>query len=692
MSVSGIGRCAISVALVILFISSALLSATSDTPIFQSSKSKIAVEPTITSPAFINSVAHPISTNKPMRKYHKPPMVPPADVIAKLVKPQFDPKNPNQIVDQSATADQKDVSNLEPCRSFIGIQSTGWNPPDPHVAVGPHHIVAVVNSSIAIFDKETGASLLQSTSGFWFQNTNPAPPSGFIYDPKAVYDPVDGHFIILYLCTDDVTRASYLVSVSQTSDAMGNWYSYNLDATLDGEFSSNNWADYPGLGFDYSDAVYVTSNQWQFNGGYQYAKVRILPKSQLYSGGAVTFSDLWNMKYHDNSVVFTIKPATTYSDANGEFLLSNIWYGSTYTTYWKINDPLGLGLGPTLSRKSRVNLSFSYPATPPVLQQGGQSVGTLSAMTQDVTYRNGKVYTTFDQAFNWGSGEVAAIRVLGIDTATSIATIDKIFGADQKYYFFPGIYVDPANRIFIACNRSASNEYIGLHYMEDIMNDPYSKLLKAGEGPHSGGTPVRWGDYSGVTPDASDQGKVWIFNEYSPTAVSSWKTWIGQVPSRIGMPLLAQPANGAVVALPLSLSWDTTLPAASYHLQIDDDSSFVSPAVDSFVSSNQFVATNLNDRTIYYWRVQGNSSCPGNPWSGVSSFKTCTYIDGDADHTGIVNISDVIYLIAFVFSGGPSPNPTLSGDVNCDLLVNISDAVYLVAYIFTDGPVPCNGC
>ena len=46
------------------------------------------------------------------------------------------------------------------------------------------------------------------------------------------------------------------------------------------------------------------------------------------------------------------------------------------------------------------------------------------------------------------------------------------------------------------------------------------------------------------------------------------------------------------------------------------------------------------------------------------------------------------YLIAYIFAGGPAPNPLMTGDANCDGSVDISDAVYLIAYIFTGGPLP----
>jgi hypothetical protein len=71
----------------------------------------------------------------------------------------------------------------------------------------------------------------------------------------------------------------------------------------------------------------------------------------------------------------------------------------------------------------------------------------------------------------------------------------------------------------------------------------------------------------------------------------------------------------------------------------------------------------------------------------------CDFICGDADANGVVNISDAVYLISYIFGGGPSPLPIdLSGDSDCNDIVNISDAVYLIAYIFGGGPVPCEGC
>ncbi len=65
------------------------------------------------------------------------------------------------------------------------------------------------------------------------------------------------------------------------------------------------------------------------------------------------------------------------------------------------------------------------------------------------------------------------------------------------------------------------------------------------------------------------------------------------------------------------------------------------------------------------------------------------YIPGDANGDVTVDISDVVYLIAYIFSGGAAPAPLLAGDANCDSVVDISDVVYLISYIFSGGSAPC---
>lgn len=56
---------------------------------------------------------------------------------------------------------------------------------------------------------------------------------------------------------------------------------------------------------------------------------------------------------------------------------------------------------------------------------------------------------------------------------------------------------------------------------------------------------------------------------------------------------------------------------------------------------------------------------------------------------GGYGISDIIYLVNYLYRSGPPPHPLTHGDVNCDGTVNASDIVYLINYLFRNGPSPC---
>jgi aminopeptidase N len=65
------------------------------------------------------------------------------------------------------------------------------------------------------------------------------------------------------------------------------------------------------------------------------------------------------------------------------------------------------------------------------------------------------------------------------------------------------------------------------------------------------------------------------------------------------------------------------------------------------------------------------------------------YIRGDANHDLVVDVGDVVYIVNYLYRGGPEPLPLESADVNCDGVVNVGDVVYLINYLFRGGPPPC---
>jgi hypothetical protein len=193
--------------------------------------------------------------------------------------------------------------------NFAGITATGWIPPDCTMAVGPQHVLLSVNSSVAVYSKTGGAPVLQRTLTQWFSNVVQGMT---IFDPKALYDQHAGRWVLLAVAVQNNPKASlHLLSVSATSNPLGPWRNYRLDATLDGATATNNWADFPALGVD-SQALYVTSNMFAFGGGFQYAKIRVIPKTGPYSGGAAAFFDFIKMKNADNTLAFTVQPCHTF--------------------------------------------------------------------------------------------------------------------------------------------------------------------------------------------------------------------------------------------------------------------------------------------------------------------------------------------------------------------------------------------
>ncbi|HVP35506.1 MAG TPA: CARDB domain-containing protein [Terriglobales bacterium] len=77
-----------------------------------------------------------------------------------------------------------------------------------------------------------------------------------------------------------------------------------------------------------------------------------------------------------------------------------------------------------------------------------------------------------------------------------------------------------------------------------------------------------------------------------------------------------------------------------------------------------------------------------NPYKYKEVQEETSVIPGDANSDGTVSTSDIVYLVNYLFKGGPPPNPMCKADVNHDHRVNIADVVYLVSYLFKGGPPP----
>jgi hypothetical protein len=96
------------------------------------------------------------------------------------------------------------------------------------------------------------------------------------------------------------------------------------------------------------------------------------------------------------------------------------------------------------------------------------------------------------------------------------------------------------------------------------------------------------------------------------------------------------------------------------------------------------------DYQIYFKVIDDAGHVNSDTCSYSWDFSYASYTCGDANSDGLVNVSDAVYIINYVFTGGDPPSPLVAGNVNCDIGVNVSDAVWIINYIFVNGNEPCD--
>lgn len=436
----------------------------------------------------------------------------------------------------TAMASRALAPGLEPAAAptgsanFAGLTATGWLPPDCTMAVGPEHVLLSVNSSVAIYSKTGGNALLQRTLSVWFSNV----VQGItIFDPKALYDQHAGRWVLLAVGVKRTNpkKSVYLLSVSNTANPFGPWRNYSLNAMVDGSTASNNWADFPALGVD-NQALYVTSNQFAFDGGFQYAKIRVIPKAGPYSGGPAPFFDFVRMKNPDTSMAFTIQPCHTFGAPQIEYLVNSKFPSGNSLTVWRLTNPTAAT--PTLTRQ-QVAVS-PYTLAPNAEQSGGAPpLNTGDVRVLHAVFRGDSIWTAFTTAHNWGgSSNRASVQWCQIRAAAPAIVQQGVYGTAGFHYFFPASCPDNNGNMTLVFSRSGSSSFGSIAYTGRRSTDPLgtlqaSAILKAGTAHYVGldsGGRNRWGDYNGVAADPANPRLMWFYSEYA-SAVNTWATWVG---------------------------------------------------------------------------------------------------------------------------------------------------------------------
>jgi len=466
-----------------------------------------------------------------------PTIPPPVEKVAEILEGAA-------VVEQDGTLPQNAPALTQSfpalnLQELLNLNISPNNPPDPHLATGIHHIAMVVNSAFAVYDKATGNRLLLTALKTWFNSVQPPPPDpDFIYDPRIIFDHYANRWVLIAVSRKNNTHESaYLISVSQTPDPMGAWWIYSVDATVNVQnstvYESDNWADFPALGYS-GEVVLLTSNQFTFTLQFEYARIRILKKSELYSGASLTLYDFWDLEDADGEKSFTIQPAHHFSDPASVYLANNKRLGSSQEggefTRWRIDSPTGIT--PSI-HKSTLNIA-PYQAEHIAPQHGiTHTLDITDARFQNLVYRDGFLYSTFTEKHDFGSGERSAIRYLKFNATSSAVSFDVTYGKQDQWYFFPAVYVDGSGNMGLVFNNSGMNIYPGARYtvrMSAESEARNSSTLQAGSTILNILTArdERYGDYSGIALDPLNYYKFWFCGEYVIDS-QTWGTYIGSI-------------------------------------------------------------------------------------------------------------------------------------------------------------------
>lgn len=406
-----------------------------------------------------------------------------------------------------------------PATTFLAAGTSG-TPPDTMGAVGPDHVVTIMNFRVVIQNR-TGTTLSSVDLNAFFGSVIPAGNSTF--DPRAAYDHFANRWILT--CPSGIGfsggNSVNLLAVSQTSDPTGSWNFYAFAADPAGL----RWADHNGLGFN-SKWLVIHANMIPFGSADARQHFWAFNKANLY---APTPSAHFTLLVGDG---WQSTPAVTYDAAEPDLYLVET-QGSGLMRLRRITGAVGAEALQDLG-------SITTPAWGSGLfvpQQGSSaSINFSHDWIQNVVVRNGSVWATHQVGLPASSPTRNAIRWLEIDpgppTILQLGTLEDPTGL--KHYGYPSVAVNANGDALIGYSRSSTAQFVSANYAARAATDPPGTLrddllYKAGEAPYDNG---RWGDYSNTVVDPVDDSTMWTIQEVAAApGNSNYALWWAKVPA-----------------------------------------------------------------------------------------------------------------------------------------------------------------
>ena len=423
-----------------------------------------------------------------------------------------------------------------PSRSFEGISNiNGFYVPDTSGAVGPSHYVQWVLTSFQVFSKN-GVSLYGPAAGntLWAGFGGPCETRND-GDPIVLYDSIADRW--LFSQYTNAPPYGQCVAVSRTPDPLGayNRYFFSLSQTIH--------YDYPKFGV-WPDGYYMTGNRVDRAHGNAFAGTAaiVLDRQKMLAGLPATYQEF-------TLSGFSALPADLDgrrlppAGSPGYFVHPSPGSLDLYRLHVDWANPANSALtGPTSLPAASYNVLC--PATGNCVPQPAPGVA-LDALgsfpMQRFAYRNFGDHESF--VFNLSVDASSAppvhagvrwyeVRNTPPGGASSVYQ-QGTYAPDAAHRWMGSAAMDAAGDIAVGYSISdAVSIFPGIRYTGRLAGDPLGTLPQgevtavSGTGAETGSL-GRWGDYSTMSVDPTDDCTFWYTSEYlTTTDTAPWQTRI----------------------------------------------------------------------------------------------------------------------------------------------------------------------
>ena len=455
----------------------------------------------------------------------------------------------------------KGVSQYD-LRAILGFS---FIPPDTMGAVGATQFMETTNGVYAIYNKANGALQSMVDARVFWAAAGMADGSGLNGDARVMYDKPSQKWIALQF---GKSVADIQIAVSTTSDALGAWRSTKFTGFSGGAFGGI--ADYPTLAID-AKGVYIGTNNFNCNNAacstasFAGTTLNVIARSDLLGAAAPTTTGLKQFVTplaggEDRG--FAIQGVNSTGPNAGRIIAVSL-FANDLIRYNVINPGApGATTGP-VTYLNLANYSSNDGARQP---DGTRNIDPLDdRIGASAWEQNGKIYAV--HTATQVGGTHTEVRWVVTNAATNAVIQEGAIG-DPNYDFYEGsLTVNSSGQVVIGYNRSGFSAVDGKvsFFARSYNSDAAGKLVQTNElllhvSPvsdyHNGsfqGQPAsgrqRWGDYSAVTLDPTNDQSFWAIGEYAElwnnaagcgAAVppipgcnlaggSSWGTWISEI-------------------------------------------------------------------------------------------------------------------------------------------------------------------